>query len=234
MSKNEVFQLINDCKSSCIAVSGSAGTGKTLLALDWACDLIKSHYQDNLNCKHIHELEHLLNEGLGMLVLTSDFGYSFLHKLSEKLFPKDKYDFHPVAATYNICKVIGKSLPVEEVENYIISKKIKYLILDNYQFDHDFTEGIAGQSRMLQNFLSFCRTQNITVIILSSTRENLSSTMNGSIASGLGYKLAHICSLHLKTNKIEVTEESKIKLTIEVLKYRSGKSGITLEYETAY
>lgn len=124
MSKNEIFELIDDCKSNCIAISGSAGTGKTLLALDWASNLIKSHYQENLNSKHIHELEHLLNEGLGMLVLTSDFGYSFLHKLSGKLFPDDNYDFHPVAATYNICKVIGKSLPMEEVQTYIINKKL--------------------------------------------------------------------------------------------------------------
>lgn len=233
MSKNEIFDLINDCKSSCIAISGSAGTGKTLLALDWACNLIQSHYQENLTSKHIHELEHLLNEGLGMLVLTSDFGYSFLHKLSERLFPLEKYDFHPVAATYNICKVIGKSLPMDEVKEYIINKKIKYLILDNYHFDHDFTEGIAVQSRMLQNFIAFCREQNITVIILSSTRENLNSPM-GSTISGLGMKINMICALHLQTKKIESSADSKIKLKVAILKHRQGKSGIELEYETAY
>lgn len=232
MPNHQVLDLINQNKGKVVTISGSAGCGKTSLALDWATNLIQNHYGEALYSKEIHELEHLLNESLGLMVLTNEIGFSVLHQLTNKLFTKDAYDFHPTVATYNICKIISQEATMKNICDQILAKKIKYIIIDNYEFKSESDEMekmMASKTRNLAAFLPFCLTNNITVIALSSTRDSLNQGYPSmSIPSNLGM----MASLSLKMVKPENQKSSiPCKALVSVVKNRLGPVGDVLDYE---
>lgn len=231
MQKNQIFEVMDTQKNGITSIVGSAGSGKTQILIDYVVNYIRQYYGENVDNNKAMELSYLLFDQLGILFLTGDLGFSVLHQISKKLFPKEDYDFQPIAVTYNMCKVISKSLPLKEAFKIATEQRSKIIILDDYLFTEQLeaqnSAALASGARAMQNILTqfntFCMKNNCTLINITNTNKN-------PMGSGSSYptQVGFTSSLILEVIR---KETAPYQCRVVVKKNRFGTPGQVFDYE---
>lgn len=228
MPKNPIEQLMLDNQGNVINIFGSVGSGKSLRAICFVTDIIKSYFGMNEINDKILTLSELLNERPQIMILCESASH-YNKYIKDQLF-FDKPNQFNEEYLLKVAPAIDQPLTLESVIAYLDEYNIKHLVIDNYIFQEEYAENktMALKSRMMNKLTTYCQSKKITLLVLLNLREDMgvSSLTN----AYMGTQQSHSASLILKIKR----DPKANKTYAEVIKNRQGQVGLKVELEDNY